>query len=157
MDILGGLSILSSGVRMARNLISDNAKQSGKPFALAPKLSPGEHLMTQRDHNGDGKLSLDELAAPQKIFDRLDKNGDGMLTAQELNEGILAAQQAHQMERAIARYLELHDSDHDALISDAESGMDNNIFTALDKNNDGFLNRGELTSAYQRQKVDLSA
>lgn len=43
-------------------------------------------MIEQRDTNGDGMLSVDELAAAPKqmtIFDRFDTNGDGTITAEE--------------------------------------------------------------------------
>lgn len=157
MDVLSGLSILSSGVRMARSLISAKAQHSGKPFVLEPGKSIGAQLIEGRDLDGDGRLTMDELGAARTIFERLDGDGDGLLTATEINEGVLQAQRTGRIERAIAHYMELHDSDHDSLISEAESGVEKDVFEMIDMNDDGFLNRGELMSAYRRQKMDLSA
>lgn len=116
MDVLGGLSMLSSGIRIARGLMSGNTRQSGVPFTVEPQTTPGQFLIAQRDQDGDGALSIKELGAPENIFQHFDKDADGLLSEAELTQGILESQQSRSIERAIARYLELHDSDHDSLI-----------------------------------------
>ena len=156
MDVLGGISVVSSGLRLARGLVQ-KAQSSGKPFSVESGETPGTQLISQHDSDGDGKLSIDELGASNKIFEGFDRDGDGFLTATEINEGILEARGNDQMERAIARYMELHDSDLDSLISIPESGFDSDEFIIADRNNDAFLNHGELTSAYRQQTLDITA
>jgi Ca2+-binding EF-hand superfamily protein len=46
-----------------------------------PGTSGGIRAFQQRDQNGDGKLSRDEL--PGALFDRLDANKDGYVTEEE--------------------------------------------------------------------------
>lgn len=157
MDVLGGLSILRSGIRMARNLIPDKAQSSGKAFAVTGSESPGTQLIGARDGDGDGQLTLSEFGASGRLFERLDRDGNGLLTATEIDEGVVEIHQSRRMERAISSYMELHDSDHDSVLNSAESGIENDVFGLIDINGDGFLNRGELTSGYRQQKVDISA
>jgi Ca2+-binding EF-hand superfamily protein len=46
-----------------------------------PGAGGGNRAFQQRDQNGDGKLSRDEL--PGALFDRLDANKDGFVTEEE--------------------------------------------------------------------------
>ena len=156
MNVLGGMSIFSNGVRMAKGLLRAAQEHSGKPFELGADQSVGLKLIEQRDKDNDGALSLAELGGSREILERFDSDGDGLLTELEINNGITELGQERQIRHAIAQYMELHDSDLNALVSSAESGLDTDHFELIDVNEDGFLNSGEITSAYRRQRLDLS-
>ena len=48
-------------------------------------------IITERDVNGDGALSMDEVKMPDKFFDKTDQNGDGLLDKNELTDFVSKA------------------------------------------------------------------
>jgi CubicO group peptidase (beta-lactamase class C family) len=63
-----------------RNLVNEASGIAGGRVGLA-RASGKSGLFQQRDKNGDGKLSRDEV--PAALFDRLDANKDGFVTEDE--------------------------------------------------------------------------
>ena len=47
-----------------------------------------EHFTKRHDKNGDGRVSVDEMAAMgEGMFERMDANKDGMVTREEMKQG----------------------------------------------------------------------
>ena len=47
-----------------------------------------EHFTKRHDKNGDGRVSVDEMAAMgEGMFERMDANKDGMVTPEEMKQG----------------------------------------------------------------------
>ena len=55
--------------------------QSGIPFMQPP--SP-DKLISDKDQDGDGKLTIDESGMPKDMFNQIDTDGDGVISAKEL-------------------------------------------------------------------------
>jgi Ca2+-binding EF-hand superfamily protein len=105
------------------------------------------------DKNQDGFVTKDEL--PEylaKTFERFDRNGDGKLDRTEIAALLqtlrLMLAPPPEVEAVVEKLLALYDTDKDGKVSKAEAGgaLANN-FAALDLNQDGFLDRGELRLA----------
>jgi CubicO group peptidase (beta-lactamase class C family) len=65
-----------------RALVNEAAGITSRRGGMAgPGASGGNRAFQQRDQNGDGKLSRDEL--PDALFDRLDANHDGFVSKDE--------------------------------------------------------------------------
>lgn len=46
-----------------------------------------EEVVSQRDANGDGKLSIDEVSISEEAFAKADANGDGVIDQTEFESG----------------------------------------------------------------------
>ncbi len=75
-----------SGIDTAQFSSRINRTQSTDPSDFA------SNLVADRDGDGDGALSLDEMssgerAVPEQLFNRADADGDGLLTEAEIAQG----------------------------------------------------------------------
>ncbi|MGL6211593.1 MAG: EF-hand domain-containing protein [Paracoccaceae bacterium] len=107
------------------------------------------HLFDRTDHNADGAISQDELAAMKTAqFARIDANGDGQLSAAELTARqermarIAALVQTGMAERATRL-----DQDGDGSITLPEFTARNPMFGLIDVNGDGAVSRAEFDRA----------
>lgn len=55
-------------------------------------------FIAEKDVNGDGVLTADEVNMPQEVFNKMDTNADGRLDKKELTD--FAAQRANQGQKA---------------------------------------------------------
>ncbi len=123
-----------------------------------PNVDPSERIaarIEKLDADGDGALSAEESRAPQKVFSLADADGDGLLTREEM----LAAGPPPGMggkgkppkdvspEDAAAHIIEKRDADGDGAISAAESKAPEEVFDAIDTNQDGIVSKAELEAA----------
>lgn len=132
----------------------DEAKK--KRRAALGKVS-AERILQRLDKNKDGKLSKDEV--PERMvqaFDRIDANKDGSLDLKEIEQMLQRARQRNPNanpkgnNELIQRIMRL-DANKDGKISkDEAKGPIEKVFPRADANNDGFLDKAELTRLAQR-------
>jgi hypothetical protein len=89
------------------------------------------------DHNGDGRLTLDEWHFERATFRRADHNDDGVISRSEfLAEDALDDDRGDQFAHL--------DLDADKRISRSEWHGTRQLFDSLDDNRDGFITRAEM-------------
>ena len=60
---------------------------SSSARCAAREARQAERFTTRHDKNGDGRVSVDELAQRgEGMFERMDANGDGMVTREEMQQ-----------------------------------------------------------------------
>ncbi len=67
-------------------------------FPMAQFDRAAAHFIAEKDANGDGVLTMDEVNMPQEAFNKMDANADGQLDKKELANA--AAQRAKQSGKA---------------------------------------------------------
>lgn len=96
----------------------------------------GERMMRFMDANHDGKVSREEFAKVEQLFDALDSDHNGDLSQEELNGFFRAINEAQ---------------------TQATGGVDaNNLFAKFDKNKDGKLTADEMTDERTFKALDLN-
>jgi Ca2+-binding EF-hand superfamily protein len=96
----------------------------------------GERMVKFMDANHDGKISREEFAKVEQLFDTLDADHNGDLSQEELNGFFRAMTDAQ---------------------TQATGGVDtNNLFTKFDKNKDGKLTADEMTEERSFKALDLN-
>ncbi len=101
--------------------------------------------LRDRDVNGDGRISRDEVPERMgRIFGRLDANGDGFIDEDEL-EGMASGMR-------MQRFLE-RDGDGDGRLSrDELPERMRQRFERIDSNHDGYIDREELEVMLERRE-----
>lgn len=109
-------------------------------------------LFAEIDANGDGKVTLEELAAHRAaLFATADTNGDGSLDADELAARELARFTESLPERT-ARMIERQDDNGDGRLQAAEIGQGpmEDHFARIDTDDDGAVSKAEAEAAAER-------
>lgn len=131
----------------------------GGATAFAAAAGPGaqpaasQQKGQQIDANGDGAISMEEVAAMQADrFKKLDLDGNGEVTADELTEHTLTVQR-----KRIARMAEMQvnrlDSNKDGVVSEEEfTASAEEGFARRDANDDGELTREEMRGGQARNQ-----
>ena len=144
--------------------LADDKPQPKKPQAKLQDMLGGnaENFIKRFDKDGDGFLKKEEL--PERLaesFARFDTNKDGKLDKQEVEAmlAVLRKQVAKPggpagragAEQLVSQWLLQFDKDNDGRISKEEArGPLAQGFARIDANQDGFLDRKELTVAAER-------
>lgn len=116
-------------------------------------------IIEEKDSDGSGGLSLDEVKLDTEAFAKLDANSDGQLQAEELQTGIEEEMEAmeqlgppkmggqHRSPEDMAReIMSQSDLDYTGTLSAEEIG-DTTVFDELDTNEDGVVDMQELAAA----------
>lgn len=119
-----------------------------------------ERLLEHADADGNGVISQDEFNGPEHAFARLDANQDGQITQEETlavtpRQGRQAGEAGMQRgnanpEQGWQRMLERHDADKSGTISQDEFMGRDEVFDAIDANDDGQISEDELGQAAQQ-------
>ena len=101
--------------------------------------------LRDRDVNGDGRISRDEVPERMgRLFGRLDANGDGFIDEDEL-EGMASGMR-------VGRFLG-RDEDGDGRVGrDEVPEQMRQRFERIDSNHDGFIDREELEAMFERRE-----
>ena len=100
-----------------------------------------EQTLQNRDKDGDGALSFEEISVPDEAFAKIDKNEDGLADKDELKAFFPMAQ----FGRIALDLIVQKDTNGDGLLSANEIDMPQEVFNKIDKNADGQLDKKELT------------
>lgn len=126
--------------------------QSFQPGGPPPGVSTEEmaaNIIAENDADGDGALSLAESEGYEGQFSAADADGDGLVTKEELAAMIEAEwpMGPPPPEEDAARRIAKYDADGDGVISASESGVPDEVFDAIDTNEDGVISQAELEAA----------
>ena len=139
-----------------------------------------QHLVEDRDQDGDGALSAEEFGGSEEEFARIDRDGDGLLNASELAsdfidrhpelavqvellEGILNSlstsgnetDDSSSMQKTASemfeKFVTTRDRDDDGGLSREELGMEKDEFAKLDADKDGLVTADELTRSFMQE------
>lgn len=157
MNPLGAIGLVSQGLRLMKGLVSARAQAPQQATGLSESKSFAQALLEHFDQDANGSISQNETPFSKTLFSQLDLNNDGMLTAQELSEGTPHIQHEQHLAQQVDQFLQRRDADHDAQLSKIESGLDESLFTRIDRNQDSSINRGEITAAHTQHTLDLSS
>jgi Ca2+-binding EF-hand superfamily protein len=114
----------------------------------------GESMTKLLDSNADGKVSREEFAKIESLFDVLDKDHSGDLSQEELNGFFRAVNEAQAQATGgveVNNLFEKYDKNKDGKITAEEIGNER-IFKSLDLNKDGEVTRAEADTALKQIK-----
>lgn len=122
----------------------------------------GSKILADKDTDGDGSLSADEMGLSEDEFNTLDTDGDGLVSQDELTAGLTARRQEFEAgmqaqqgqtapaqesaEDAASTILADSDSDGDGTVttSELDAGTSSSISDEIDTNQDGVISTQEL-------------
>lgn len=109
-------------------------------------------IFNDKDDNGDGMLTADEMGITKSQFTSIDTNGDGFASSVELVEHLNNRGNSNFMLHIARAMIEAQDTDGDGKISRSESQLSNDLFDAYDTDGDGSLTETELAAALGEQQ-----
>lgn len=107
-------------------------------------------LLQDKDSNGSGSLSKDELDVDSAVFDQIDLNQDGEADRTELNMARIEAdldqitQQIQNVDKMTCKLIQSEDADGDGALNAKELGVSEDLFNHIDQNQDGKADQHEL-------------
>lgn len=142
-----------------------------------------DNILKAMDADGDGQLSSSESTLPEDMFKKLDASGKGTLTREDLVLGMKAAQtqiQAHMQaggqkppppkelegldptasdfaDKAADSVLKSMDADGDGQVSEAESGLPEDLFAKFDVDGKGSLSKEDLVSGFKTMQSEMQS
>lgn len=122
--------------------------QDGQQAAIDPQIEArAKAILRQRDADGDGKLSADEVGNPQ-LFTQVDANHDGFLALEEVGDYLQRQRNQPQQQQRPA------DGQRAPMVN-SMGAMMRNRFTQMDKNGDGKITPDELPDQAVFTRMDL--
>ncbi len=114
--------------------------QDAKP----PERPPPPVLLKALDGNRDGSLSADEIANASAALLELDRNGDGKLSPREISPPPKPGKGKNPPPKGAPIIVKALDLDKDRFLSADEIEDAPDSLLALDKNDDGRIDKAEL-------------
>lgn len=114
----------------------------------------GESLTKLLDANADGKVSREEFAKIESLFDALDKDHNGELSQEELNAFFRVVNEVQAQATGgveVTNLFEKYDKNKDGKIT-ADEMSNEKTFKALDLNKDGEITKAEADTALKQLK-----
>ncbi|MES9996900.1 hypothetical protein [Desulfovibrio aminophilus] len=172
-SICGGSEITSLlSLAQSAHMDKSDADQAGR-------------LFKEKDADGSGGLSIDEMRCSQETFDRFDTNKDGVVSPAEFQEGLKqqrkeAAGQAAESEvnrnaflgrvqsdmsengdgpeaQMASDMLDQYDTDGDGSLSAEETGLSAEELAAYDTDGDGLLSSSEIQAGLKADHEAMMA
>lgn len=152
MDVLASIVPIRAALDFITGLLQSRphspAVDGQQSFAQALEQSLGATLVSKRDVDGNGTLSIAEAGIDEAMFQQFDMDHNGELTAGEINLGIAQWRSERRAETATDTLLRRHDFNQDGQLNVTELGAPRDVFARLDADGDGMLSRREITEAY---------
>lgn len=134
--------------------------EGGRPPQMPSAEEMAARIIEDHDADGDGALSAEEIEIPAEMFSEADADGDGLVTEDELvammenmkpegppqGEGMQQPPEAS-MGAMAASIMEDNDEDGDGALSASEASASEEVFDAMDTNEDGVVSQAELEAA----------
>jgi len=117
-------------------------------FSAALEEARGKTFVNRWDADKNGTISPDEFPGKTELFAQWDSNGDGVLNQAEAHIALTKLSETAQHTAAAQERWNLLDSNGDDLLSQHESGVRADDFSALDADGDGLVSRSEWMAAY---------
>lgn len=140
---------IGSGYSQTSSLYSTQSTEDRPPTI--------EEMLTELDADGSGDLSLEETGLSDEQFSSLDVDGDGVLTQAD-HEALLSQMQSlfggGQAPPPPPMDLSELDADEDGAISEEESGLSSDEFSALDADGDGVLTEADFEAMMAQMESD---
>jgi Ca2+-binding EF-hand superfamily protein len=124
-------------------LVSLREAGPGQGQGAGPGAGAGPNPFVQMDRNGDGKLSREELAVPEVLFNRIDADKDGLITTAEAARFREETGAGPGLGIMLFRGLKEMDKNGDGKVSREEFTGPEPQFDRIDADKDGFITQEE--------------
>lgn len=166
------IDALSSSASSQYGMMTAMLGRSGSKPPAPP--DPAE-IISNKDADGDGSLSIEEFGTSDKIFSEIDTDGDSLLTNDELQKhfdskkaemetllssrsalNALSNQSALQLPD-VNEMISNRDEDGDGALSTEEFGAPEEIFSEIDTDGDGVINAEELQADMENRSQKIQS
>lgn len=149
------------GASFAAVAVAQESSGQGQP----PTANPFDSFLAQHDTDGDGKVSLAEVVAPQeKRFKETDTNADGFVSMEEIRQSFSARVPPEVQQKLKERGLP---DPSEAIIKELDKSGDGKAdlgefqqptvtgFKRMDADGDGFATSGEVEAFYGEMREQV--
>jgi Ca2+-binding EF-hand superfamily protein len=144
-----------TGFVIAAALVAFGLTSSAPAYAEGERKGKPRIIFEELDTNADGKITTEEMSERRAArFAQRDTDGDGMLSKDELTAAALK-QMTERVAKRTERMIEKRDTDGDGQISLAELSDGNKgskLIERLDKDGDGAVSSEEFAAMKERAK-----
>lgn len=105
--------------------------------------------INEKDSDDDGLLNMEELGVSEDTFSKIDSNTDGVVDRVELTK----AHPLYMLDQRNTNLIGESDTNGDNLLSAEEYGVNENLFSLIDTNEDGAVDKDELNSFYSTDPI----